>query len=70
MESTKLKNFNGTGNVQELITKEELQSSLKGYTKKSTKVLKMRAQHIASRLEGPAFDVYLCQRTTKRMPQS
>ena len=36
-----------------LLTKVEIQSSLKGYTEEKL------AQAIASRLEGPAFDVYL-----------
>ena len=53
MESTKQKSFNGTGNVREFLTKVELQSSLKGYTGLKA------AWHIASKLEGPAFDVYL-----------
>ena len=53
MESTKQKSFNGTGNIREFLTKVELQSSLKGYTGLKA------AQHIASKLEGPAFNVYL-----------
>ena len=53
MESTKEASFDDTGNVQEFLTKVELQSSLEGY-----KGLKA-AQLIASKLQGPAFDVYL-----------
>ena len=45
--------FDGTGDVQVFLTKVEIQNSLKGYTGESL------AQAIASRLEGPAFDVYL-----------
>ena len=45
--------FNGTGDIQVFLTKVEIQSSLKGYTEEKL------AQAIASRLEGPAFDVYL-----------
>ena len=54
MESNKHKTFNRTGNVKEFLTKVELQSQLKGYAGKKA------AQHIVSRLEGPAFKVYLC----------
>ena len=53
MELSKQKTFNGNGNVKEFITKVELQSSLKGYSGEKV------AQYIASRLEGPAFDIYL-----------
>ena len=53
MESNKYKSFYGSGKVREFITKVELQSSLKGYTGLKA------AQNIASRLEGPAFDVYM-----------
>ena len=49
----KPKSFNGTGNVWEFLTKVELQYSLKGYKRRKA------AQHIAIKLEGPAFDVYL-----------
>ena len=53
MESNKHKTLNGTGNVKEFLTKVELQSQLKGYTGEKA------AQHIASHMKGPAFDVYL-----------
>ena len=45
--------FNGEGDVRDFITKVELYSALKGYTEEKC------AQNLASRLEGPAFDVYL-----------
>ena len=45
--------FNGTGDVRSFITKVELYSSLKSYTGEKC------AQALASKLEGPAFDVYL-----------
>ena len=53
MESNKYKSFNGSGKVREFITEVELQSSLKGYTGLKA------AQKITSRLDGPAFDVYM-----------
>ena len=45
--------FNGDGDISEFITKVELYSALKEYDDEK------RAQNLASRLEGPAFDVYL-----------
>ena len=45
--------FNSDGDISEFITKVELYSALKEYDDKK------RAQNPASRLEGPAFDVYL-----------
>ena len=45
--------FNGDGDIAEFITKIELYSALKEYNDEK------RAQNLASRLEGPAFDVYL-----------
>ena len=53
MESNKHKTFNESENVKEFLAKVELQSQLKGYTGEK------EAQHIASCLEGQAFDVYL-----------
>ncbi len=45
--------FNGTGNVRSFFAKVEIYSSLKSYTgEKCTEAL-------ASKFEGPAFDVYL-----------
>ena len=49
----KIKSFNGQGNLTEFVTKVELHSALKGFTGEK------KAQNLASRLEGPAFDVYL-----------
>lgn len=45
--------FNGEGDVEEFITKVELYSALKGYDDEKC------AQNLASRLIGPAFNVYL-----------
>ena len=45
--------FNGDGDISGFITKVELYSALKEYDDEK------RAQNLASRLEGPAFDVYL-----------
>ncbi len=45
--------FDGTGDVRSFIAKVELYSSLKSYTGEKC------AQALASKLEGPAFDVYL-----------
>ena len=56
----KNKPFNGEGDVKEFITKVELNSALKGYTAEKC------AQNLASRLEGPAFDVYLRLNETER----
>jgi hypothetical protein len=56
MESSnelKIKSFNGTGNVVEFLKKVELHSKLKGYADEKL------AQNLASRLTGPAFDVYM-----------
>ena len=44
--------FNGTGDVRSFLAKAELYSSLKSYTGEKC------AQALASKLEGPAFDVY------------
>ena len=52
MES-KNKTFNGEGDVKEFITKMELNSALKGYSAEKC------VQNLASKLEGPVFDVYL-----------
>lgn len=46
--------FNGKGDIRSFIAKAELYSSLKNYTREKC------AQALASKLEGPAFDVYLC----------
>ena len=59
MES-KIKEFNGEGDVKEFIVKVELHSSLKGYTGEKL------AQDLASRLDGPAFDVYMRLSTEDR----
>ena len=56
----KIKVFNGEGNVKEFIVKVELHSSLKGYTGEKC------AQDLASRLDGPAFDVYMRLSTEDR----
>ena len=45
--------FNDDGDISEFITKVELYSALKEYDDEKC------AQNLASRLEGPAFDVYL-----------
>ena len=45
--------FNGNGNIAEFIAKVELYSALKEYDDEK------HAQNLASRLEGPIFDVYL-----------
>ena len=45
--------FDGQGDVKAFITKVALHCSLKGYTAEK------KAQALASKLEGPAFDVYL-----------
>ena len=45
--------FNGDSNVKEFITRVELLSALNGYSGEKS------AQYLASKLEGPAFDVYL-----------
>ena len=62
MESAQGKSasFNGTGDVRSFITKVELYSALKGYTGEKC------AQALASRLEGPAFDIYLQLSTEER----
>ena len=52
--------FNGEGNVKEFIVKVELHSSIKGYTGEK------RTQDLASRLDGPAFDVYMRLSTENR----
>ena len=45
--------FTGNGDVQAFLTKVEIHAALKGYTGEEL------AQALASKLEGPAFDVYL-----------
>ena len=45
--------FDGTGNVVEFVKKVSLHSALKGYD------VEKQAQNLASRLSGPAFEVYL-----------
>lgn len=45
--------FTGNGDVQAFLTKVEIHAALKGYTGEKL------AQALASKLEGPAFDVYL-----------
>ena len=49
----KLTTFDGKGNVVEFVKKVSLHSSLKGYDGEK------KAQNLASRLSGPAFEVYL-----------
>ena len=49
----KLTNFDGKGNVVEFVKKVSLHSALKGYDGEK------KAQNLASRLSGPAFEVYL-----------
>ena len=49
----KIKSFHGNGSVIEFLKKVELHSQLKGYADEKL------AQNLASRLTGPAFDVYL-----------
>ena len=56
----KIKTFNGEGNVKEFVVKVELHSSLKGYSGEKC------AQDLASRLDGPAFDVYMRLSTEDR----
>ena len=51
MES-KIKSFNGTGNVKVFIEKVTIHSALKGFEDEKA------AQNLASRLEGRAFDAY------------
>ena len=45
--------FDGTGNVKVFLTKLELEASIKGHVEEK------KAQFLASKLMGPAFDVYL-----------
>ena len=45
--------FTGNADVQAFLTKVEIHAALKGYTGEKL------AQALASKLEGPAFDVYL-----------
>ena len=52
MES-KVKNFDGSGDVKVFLEKVKLHSLLKGYTDEKA------AQNLASKLEGRAFDVYM-----------
>ena len=53
--ASKVKSFNGIGDVKVFITKVELEASLKGYNDEK------KAQYMASKLDGPAFDVYIRQ---------
>ena len=50
---SKLRNFDGNGDVKVFIVKTALHSALKGYEDEKA------AQNLASRLEGRAFDVYM-----------
>jgi len=50
---TKIKCFDGTGDVNVFVEKVSLHSSLKGYDGEKA------AQNLASKLEGRAFDVYM-----------
>jgi len=50
---SKIKSFDGTGNVKVFLEKGSIHSSLKGYEDEKC------AENIASRLEGRAFDVYM-----------
>ena len=50
---SKLKSYDGTGDVKVFLEKVSLHSSLKGYNGEKA------AQNLASRLEGRAFDVYM-----------
>ena len=59
MES-KIKCFDGTGDVKVFIEKSQIHSSLKGYSGEKA------AQNLASRLEGRAFDVYMHMGTEER----
>ena len=53
MDNKKFKlNYDGTGNVRTFLTKVELEAALKGH------VDEKKAQFAASKLNGPAFDVY------------
>ena len=45
--------FDGTGEVNKFVTKVELQASLKGHADEK------KAQFIASKLNGPALDIYM-----------
>ena len=51
--NSKIKSFDGTGNVKVFLEKVSIHSSLKGYEDEEC------SQNIASRLEGRAFDVYM-----------
>ena len=51
--NSKIKSFDGTGNVKVFLEKVSIHSSLKGYENEEC------SQNIASRLEGRAFDVYM-----------
>ncbi len=61
---TKIKGFDGTGDVNVFIEKVALYSSLKGYDGEKA------AQNLASKLEGRAFDVYLRLSTVDRKDAS
>jgi len=50
---SKIKSFDGTGNVKVFLENVSIHSSLKGYEDEKC------AENIASRLEGRAFDVYM-----------
>ena len=54
MDTKKVKlNFDGKGEVKVFITEVELEAAIKGYTEEKL------AQFLASKLSGPAFEVYL-----------
>ena len=55
MEASKssILSFTGNGDVQAFLAKIDIHAALKGYTGEKL------AQALASKLEGPAFDVYL-----------
>ena len=52
MES-KIKNYDGSGEVKTFLEKISLHSALKGYDGQNA------AQYLASKLEGRAFDIYM-----------
>ena len=50
---SKIRNYDGTGEIKVFLEKVSLHSSLKGYDGEKA------AQNLASTLEGRAFDVYM-----------
>ena len=60
MMESKIKCFDGTGDIKVFIEKSQIHSSLKGYSGEKA------AQNLASRLEGRAFDVYMHMDTEER----